>query len=403
MFKNKEKTLRGIKANTISLIVCLVISIITYIIGIIYHFHISLDLAGIKEAYFIGIQILENLGNPNLKLKSYMALIYASLPLVIWILFSLMNNKQTNGDYGNAAFAKEKEFKEMGLNYEKGMMFGCLNKRDKKIFIRSDKPLATLIVAPPGTGKTASIAIPNLLTLQQSCVVLDIKGELYTKTAGYRQQKLDNKVLLFSPFNDENTMFFNPFDNKVIKDMNFVQCKKLADQIAGTIFVGEKGKENDHWVVSAKTMFSFFALYNMQKYQHTTLADLAQAPKKDYYDELEGEFKQMCQIENEDTGELERNPKEDTLKAFFIQVANDESLNDIVRNQARQYSTAAQNEFASIKSTYDTFMAVFSNPQVAKSVSQMSFDYEDLRKEHITMYVVIQTEDMDILDRKSVV
>lgn len=328
-----------------------------------------------------------------------MAIIYALIPLVIWIVFSLIGNSRTKGEYGNARLADKKELAQMGLNYEEGMMFGCFRNGSKKppTFIRSNKPLATLIVAPPGTGKTASIAIPNLLSLPQSCVVLDIKGELYQKTAGYRQQKLDNKVLLFSPFSDENTMFFNPFDNKVIKDMNFVQMKKLADQIAGTIFVGEKGKENDHWVVSAKTMFSFFALYNMEKFKHTTLADLAQAPKKDYYNELQGEFLEMCQIQNEETGEIERNPKEDTLKAFFLQVSNDESLNDIVRNQARQYSTAAQNEFASIKSTYDTFMAVFSNPQVAKAVSKMSFNYEDLREEHITMYIVIQTEDMDIL------
>ena len=105
----------------------------------------------------------------------------------------------------------------------------------------------------------------------------------------------------------------------------------------------------------------------------------------------------MCQIENEDTGELEKNSRADTLKPFFLQVANDASLNDIVRNQARQYAASAENEFASIKSTFDTFMAVFSNPQVAKAASSMSFAYEDLREEHITMYIVIQTEDMDIL------
>ena len=367
--------------------------------SIFYFFHIPMSIENFKIAYNIGIEIFSNLGNPNLKLKSYMAIIYALIPLVIWIVFSLIGNSRTKGEYGNARLADKKELAQMGLNYEEGMMFGCFRNGSKKppTFIRSNKPLATLIVAPPGTGKTASIAIPNLLSLPQSCVVLDIKGELYQKTAGYRQQKLDNKVLLFSPFSDENTMFFNPFDYKVIKDMNFVQMKKLADQIAGTIFVGEKGKENDHWVVSAKTMFSFFALYNMEKFKHTTLADLAQAPKKDYYNELQGEFLEMCQIQNEETGEIERNPKEDTLKTFFLQVSNDESLNDIVRNQARQYSTAAQNEFASIKSTYDTFMVVFSNPQVAKAVSKMSFNYEDLREEHITMYIVIQTEDMDIL------
>ncbi|XTO85312.1 hypothetical protein J0E88_10900 (plasmid) [Campylobacter coli] len=62
--------------------------------------------------------------------------------------------------------------------------------------------------------------------------------------------------------------------------MNFIQMMKLADQIAGTIFVAEKGKEGDHWVTSAKTLFTFFALYNMQKHKHTSLGDLTQAPKK---------------------------------------------------------------------------------------------------------------------------
>jgi len=377
--------------------VCCLFSIIIYLGSIMYYFRIPFSSSGILESLSLGLQILQNLGNPKLKLKSYMAVVYGALPLLILFVFWLMNTRKIGGAYGNARFAKASELQAMGLNYDSGMIFGTLNENGSKKFIRSNKPLATLIVAPPGTGKTASIAIPNLLSLPQSCVVLDIKGELYTKTAGYRQQKLNNKVLLFSPFSDENTMFFNPFDNKVIQNMHFVQIKKLADQIAGTIFVGEKGKENDHWIVSAKNLFSFFAMYAMQKHCHTTLADIAQAPKRDYYDELQGEFLAMCQIENEDTGELEKNSRADTLKPFFLQVANDVSFNDIVRNQARQYAASAENEFASIKSTFDTFMAVFSNPQVAKAVSSMSFAYEDLREEHITMYIVIQTEDMDIL------
>lgn len=389
----KQKTFKIMFAIAL----CALLSTSIYLGSIMYLFMIPFSIEGIAEGFSVGLEILHNLGNAKLKLKSYLALIYASLPLIVMFLFWLMGKKKASGEYGNARFAQKSEISKMGLNYDQGMMFGCLIEGSTKRFIRSDKPLATLIVAPPGTGKTASVAIPNLLSLKQSCVVLDIKGELYQKTAGYRQQKLNNKVLLFSPFSDENTMFFNPFDNKVIKDMSFVQMKKLADQIAGTIFVGEKGKENDHWVVSAKNLFSFFAMYNMQKHKHTTLADLAQAPKKDYYGELENEFLEMCQLENEDTGEMERNFKADTLKPFFIQVANDESIDDIVRNQARQYSSSAETEFASVKSTFDTFMAVFSNPQVAKALSNMSFEYEDLRKEHITMYIVVQTEDMDIL------
>ena len=112
-------------------------------------------------------------------------------------------------------------------------------------------------------------------------------------------------------------MFFNPFDNKVIKEMSFVQRKKLADQIAGTIFVGEKGKENDHWVISAKTMFSFFALYAMQKFGHTTLAELAQAPKKIITMSFKGTIYKCAKSKMKIQGNLRETLKKTHSKPFF--------------------------------------------------------------------------------------
>ena len=336
------------------------------------------------------IIIFSNLGNPYLKLKSYYPIAYSVTPYIFIIIYWLIANEKIKNNYGNAKFAKEKDFKEMGLNTEgKGVQFACLVKKkwfkEIRIPIATTKPLAVLIVAPAGTGKTASIALPNLFSLPNSCFVLDIKGELYHKSAGYRQKNFKNKILCFSPLDENlNTMYFNPFDRTIVEQMDFVEMMQLADQIAGTIFVGEKGKENDHWIVSTKTLFTFFALYNMQKHKHTTLGDLSQV-----------------QVESEDNQYGDetwvKDPDSNVWKAWLQQVSEDSSLDDIVRNQARAYIGAAETEFASIKSTYDTFMKVFANPRVAKSVSTMSFDYEDLRDDKITLYVVIQSEDMDIL------
>lgn len=353
------------------------------------------------SVHIVALKIINNIGNPALKLKAYVALFTLIAPLLVAIIWLFMPKTIFTEDYGNAKFASKKDFGKMNLCNDKGLILGCFIKKgikEQKIeYIRAKMPLSALVVAPPGTGKTSGIILPNLFTIENSCVVLDIKGELYQKSAGYRQQKFNNEILLFDPFSKENTLFFNPFDNLLIKDMDFVQMMKLAEQIAGTIFVGEKGKENDHWVVSAKTLFTFFALYNMQKYKHTTLADLAQAPKKDYFSELNEEFGKECLAEDEDTGDITRDYNVDTFKVFLKQVANDNEVDEITRNQARAYQTAAEQEFASIKSTYDTFMKVFTNPQVASAVSKMNFTFEDLRNKRLTMYVVIQTEDMDIL------
>ncbi|CUU84381.1 VirD4 [Campylobacter hyointestinalis subsp. hyointestinalis] len=349
----------------------------------------------------VALKILQNIGTPMLKLKAYVALFALVAPFLVVVAWWLMPYFSDNENYGSARFATPADFKKMSINYKNGLVLGCLNiDSENPKFLRATRPLATLVVAPPGSGKTAGMIIPNLLSIPNSSVTLDIKGELYQKTAGYRQKYFKNEIQLFSPFSWDNTLFFNPFDNSIVKDMEYIRIKKLADQIANTIFVTEKDKENDHWVLSAKTLFVFFAEYFMQKNKHTTLGELAQAPKADYFDMLEDQFlEEALEEQDEDDPEKprERDYDVDTFKIWLKQTANDTSIDESTRNQARAYSKVAENEFASIKSTYDTFMKVFSHPQVASATSKMSFAFEDLREKRISMYVVIQTEDMEIL------
>ncbi|WP_297813057.1 type IV secretory system conjugative DNA transfer family protein [uncultured Helicobacter sp.] len=386
-----------LKQWLLGLFVCIVLGIIFFFASVKYIFN-----PNFADIFHTGFLLLQNLTSGKLKFKAYLTILFALMPLGVLIVYFFIHSSKGLEDYGNASFAKKEDFAKMGINNEQGLMLGCLHKKNGEIeqFLRCVSPLSCLIVAPPGTGKTASIALPNLFTLVCSVVVLDIKGELFYLSAGYRQQKFGHRILRFSPlYPSENTMFFNPFDKKVIVDMDYVKMKQLADQIAGTIFVGEKGKENDHWIVSAKTLFTFFATYFMQKNKHTSLGEIAQAPKKDFYEVIPDDIKLQFGLATQDefTQKLKRDLSKDSSKAFFKAVANDESLHDITRNQANAYTIVADNEFASVKSTFDTFMAVFQNPNVDNATSKMSFDYYDLRKEKISCYIVIQTEDIDIL------
>ncbi|BCD50220.1 hypothetical protein NHP194004_16670 [Helicobacter suis] len=108
----------------------------------------------------------------------------------------------------------------------------------------------------PGAGKSAAIAIPNLLNLPTSCIVTDIKGELCSVSAGYRQQALHNKIFIFNPFGKDNTCFFNPFDKHLIEPMNFDSKLRLVQEVANNIFIQED-KQEDHWVAKARNCSLF--------------------------------------------------------------------------------------------------------------------------------------------------
>ncbi len=378
----------------------IIIFLSTIPLGIIFYFLMvkivfNPDILAIPK---VALQIFNNIGNPSLKLKAYFALFMLFAPFLLVVIWFFMNRPSSAEDYGSARFARKEDYEKLGISHDKGLILGTLIEKDKYKFIRAGKPLATLVIASPGSGKTAGIIIPNLLVVPNSCIVFDIKGELYDKTAGFRQEVFKNEIQKFSPFSWDNTLFYNPFDNKIIKDYDYVLIKKLAEQVATLIFVGEKGKESDHWLVSAKTLFVFWAEYYMQKNKHTTLYEIYQSPKMDYFNMLDERWIDQVMIENPDSGELERNYEVNCEKLFLQQVSEDESLDTNTRNQANAYiGMLGGTEIGSVKSTFDTFMKVFSNPQVKNATSKMSFTYEDLREKRISLYVVIQTEDIEVL------
>ena len=58
-----------------------------------------------------------------------------------------------------------------------------------------------MVSAPTRSGKGVGVVVPNLLNWPDSVVVLDIKGENYDITAGYRAEH-GQAVYAFSPFDE---------------------------------------------------------------------------------------------------------------------------------------------------------------------------------------------------------
>lgn len=88
------------------------------------------------------------------------------------------------------------------------------------------------VAAPPGSGKTTGIIIPNLVTFTGSVICLDVKGELYEQTANYRLSELSH-VYRFDPLNPDNSHSFNPMGGLDLlhPDLAFEELGRIAESL----------------------------------------------------------------------------------------------------------------------------------------------------------------------------
>ncbi|MGL2387545.1 type IV secretory system conjugative DNA transfer family protein [Helicobacter pylori] len=333
----------------------------------------------------------------------------------------------------------------MTLNFDKGFCVGLYKGLNSLKPTYYDAPLSTLIIAPPGSGKTAAVAVPNLLNVPSSCVVLDIKGELFDLTAGYRQQVLKNKIFVFDPLGNDNTLKFNPFDKRIVEKLDFNRKRRLVDEVGNTIFAEDGANKDPHWTQQAKNLFVFYALYDLCVHNTSTFFEIASAPIKNYVPLINPQsrfYTELYECQSSDNGFVKENgrymakvengvkkmkPNVNVELLWYKQVAEqvytdpenpknyDGSVNHlekddqgniimkegmldpIIRNEANKWAKANDKEFASIKSVYSRFMQVFTSYQVKSATDSMSFEYEDLRADDISLYIKIAQTDIDTL------
>ncbi|WQV99092.1 type IV secretory system conjugative DNA transfer family protein [Helicobacter pylori] len=331
------------------------------------------------------------------------------------------------------------------LNFDNGLPLGVYNVMTRAKVVYYNSPLSTLIIAPPGSGKTAAVAVPNLLNVPSSCVVLDIKGELFDLTAGYRQQVLKNKIFVFDPLGNDNTLKFNPFDKRIVEKLDFNRKRRLVDEVGNTIFAEDGANKDPHWTQQAKNLFVFYALYDLCVHNTSTFFEIASAPIKNYVPLINPQsrfYTELYECQSSDNGFVKENgryiakvengvkkmkPNVNVELLWYQQVAEqvytdpenpknyDGSVNHlekddqgniimkegmldpIIRNEANKWAKANDKEFASIKSVYSRFMQVFTSYQVKSATDSMSFEYEDLRADNISLYIKIAQTDIDTL------
>jgi type IV secretion system protein VirD4 len=104
--------------------------------------------------------------------------------------------------HGNARFASLAEVRGAGLLGDSDAAGpGILVGRYGRHFLALAGQLSVMLSAPTRSGKGVGVVIPNLLNWPDSVVVLDVKGENFAATAGYRAAH-GQAVYAFSPFDE---------------------------------------------------------------------------------------------------------------------------------------------------------------------------------------------------------
>src|SRR5262249_44989988 len=105
--------------------------------------------------------------------------------------------------HGDARFASSAEISRAGLLLHAAQRAtpSILIGRYRGRFLALPGQLSVMLSAPTRSGKGVGVVIPNLLHWRDSVVVLDIKGENFQVTAGYRAE-FGQRVYAFSPFDD---------------------------------------------------------------------------------------------------------------------------------------------------------------------------------------------------------
>lgn len=227
------------------------------------------------------------------------------------------------------------------------------------------------LAAPTRSGKGVGIVIPNCLHYRDSLVVFDPKLENYRITAGFRKAQ-GQEVYLFNPSSKEfRSHRWNPLDY-VSRDPD--ETHSDLSEIASILFASAN-EQDKFWQGMAQQLFIGLGLYLIEK---------------------EKESEEIPTI----VGILRlAQPKDKELKAWIEEVVKDDTLSQNCKSGLLSFARNSANTMSSILSSMIEPLSVFNDPVVADVTSYSDFDFRDIRKRKMTIYVGIQMADMGRFDR----
>ena len=269
--------------------------------------------------------------------------------------------------HGEARWARRSHVRAAGLMGSAGIVVGKLGSRFL-MFDGNEQGKNVIVAAAPGSGKTQGLMIPNCLNWPGSLVALDIKGECYERTAGFRAAMGQAVYKIDFLSRDYRTHQYNPFAC-VSEDKNF----RVGDieRIAHYLLPNPPGPGGDpFWATSARDMFRAIALYLFETTETCTLGgilDVADTPEE--------------------------------LQKFARRVVREAAAGtlSVDAQTVRDFSTIANRPdktHGGIKDNLTGALAPLKNPLVRYATEGNTFDLRALRTERMSVYMTVRKPDL---------
>jgi type IV secretion system protein VirD4 len=267
--------------------------------------------------------------------------------------------------HGDARFANAVEINHAGLTNGDGQP-GILIGRHRGRFLSLPGQLSVMLSAPTRSGKGVGVVIPNLLNWPDSVVVLDIKGENYNITAGYRAAH-GQDVYAFSPFDeDARSHRWNP--------LTAVRSSPLH-RVGDLLTVGQVFFPNDGGGMSPEAFFNDQAR-NLFLGLGLLLLETPQLPRT------------IGEMLRQSSGK--GRSLKDHLNGLITQRRDEGNpLSDECVDALQRLLTNSENTLASVVATFNAPLTVFADAVVDAATSADDFRLEDVRRGRMSIYVRI--------------
>jgi type IV secretion system protein VirD4 len=312
------------------------------------------------------------------------------LVIAIMKIVARNSSKPNRYSHGSARWANQKDIQAAGLlPRSKGLSASNNSGKDSSSsagvyvggwedekgtfhYLRHSGPEHVLTYAPTRSGKGVGLVVPTLLAWPHSCVITDLKGELWSLTAGWRQKHANNRVLRFEPAALNGSIQWNPLEEiRIGTEYEVGDVQNLA-----TVIVDPDGKGlESHWQKTSWALLVGVILHILYKAQHE--GTTATLPGVDAI-----------------LSDLDRDISELWMEMITFPHTNGD-VHPVIGSAARDMLDRPEEEAGSVLSTLKSYLSLYRDPVVARNVSRCQFRIKDLMNHHdpVSLYVITQPND----------